>query len=415
MFEYFPGNYVWNLGVVATLNSGGLIDEVDRACRPIKDAAARGEDAGTPDFLRAWTALTDQLVAQAEYGREGRPPPHRRAALLPRDQLPLPGRTDAVQLRPRTGSRRTAGCSSCRRRPSTSEPAGLAAWRSRTKGRRCRPTSVRRPATDAGPAPVIVLVNGLDSTKEHMYCSGHWEELAARGISCLMLDQPGTGEALRLQGLTARIDTEAWAGAAVDWLATRDDVDPPGSASSAGRSAATTPRAPPPSRSVSPLCVAWGANHNWGAVQRRRLEREGERPVPHYWEHVLWVWGHDDLDTFIDFADDVHLDGVVEKITVPFLIAHGENDRQIPLEYAHRSYEQAVNTPSGSCGCSRPRRARPSTSAWTTCRTSAPSSPTGWPTPSRSSPRAGHDGRTRGRSWPPRRVRKGSRGRDLRP
>ena len=34
MFEYFPGNYVWNLGVVATLNSSGLIDEVDRACRP---------------------------------------------------------------------------------------------------------------------------------------------------------------------------------------------------------------------------------------------------------------------------------------------------------------------------------------------------------------------------------------------
>ena len=34
MFEYFPGNYVWNLGVVATMNSGGQIDEVDRACRP---------------------------------------------------------------------------------------------------------------------------------------------------------------------------------------------------------------------------------------------------------------------------------------------------------------------------------------------------------------------------------------------
>ena len=49
-----------------------------------------------------------------------------------------------------------------------------------------------------------------------MYSSSHWAELAARGISCLMLDQPGTGEALRLQGLTARIDTEAWAGAAVD-------------------------------------------------------------------------------------------------------------------------------------------------------------------------------------------------------
>ena len=83
-------------------------------------------------------------------------------------------------------------------------------------------------------------------------------------------------------------------------------------------------------------------------MQRRRLQREGERPVPHYWEHVLWVWGFPadtDLNEFVDFADQVHLDGVVEKIDVPFLIAHGENDRQIPLEYAHRSFEQAVNSP----------------------------------------------------------------------
>lgn len=42
MYEYFPGNYVWNLGAVATLNSGGLIDEVDRACRPLRDLAAAG-------------------------------------------------------------------------------------------------------------------------------------------------------------------------------------------------------------------------------------------------------------------------------------------------------------------------------------------------------------------------------------
>jgi dienelactone hydrolase len=188
-------------------------------------------------------------------------------------------------------------------------------------------------------------VNGLDSTKEHMYSSRHWEELAARGISCLMLDQPGTGEALRLQGLTARIDSEAWAGAAVDWLVARNDVD----SSRIGivgwsLGGYYAPRAGAFEKRFA-LVVAWGANHDWGAVQRRRLEREGERPVPHYWEHVLWVWGHDDLDTFIEFADDVHLDGVVEQITVPFLIAHGANDRQIPLEYAHRSYDQAVNSP----------------------------------------------------------------------
>ena len=66
MFEYFPGNYVWNLAVVAALNSGGLIDEVDRACRPLREAAARGDDAGTREFLQVWTGLTDSLVAQAE-------------------------------------------------------------------------------------------------------------------------------------------------------------------------------------------------------------------------------------------------------------------------------------------------------------------------------------------------------------
>ena len=30
---------------------------------------------------------------------------------------------------------------------------------------------------------------------------------------------------------------------------------------------------------------------------------------------------------------------------MPFLIAHGANDRRIPLEYAHRSSDQAVNSP----------------------------------------------------------------------
>ena len=161
-----------------------------------------------------------------------------------------------------------------------------------------------------------------------------------------MVDQPGTGEALRLQGLTARIDTEAWAGAAVDYLETRDDVDAapdrhrrlvarrllrparrrvreavrarasPGAPTTTGArcsAAASSARASARSRTTGSTCCGCGATT--------------------------------DLDTFIDFADDVHLDGVVEQITVPFLIAHGENDRQIPLEYAHRSYEQAVNRP----------------------------------------------------------------------
>jgi dienelactone hydrolase len=191
----------------------------------------------------------------------------------------------------------------------------------------------------------MIMWNGLDSTKEHMYASGHWAELAARGISTLMVDCPGSGEALRLQGLTARVDTEAWAAACVDYLVARDDVNP-AAIGLVGWSLGGyyAPRAAAFEKRLA-LVVAWGANHDWGMVQRRRLQREGERPVPHYWDHVLWVWGQHDLREFIEFADQVSLEGVVEKITVPFLITHGANDRQIPLEYAHRSYAQATASP----------------------------------------------------------------------
>jgi len=37
-------------------------------------------------------------------------------------------------------------------------------------------------------------------------------ELARRGISTLMVDQPGVGEALRLQDLQAIVESEQWRG-----------------------------------------------------------------------------------------------------------------------------------------------------------------------------------------------------------
>jgi len=39
------------------------------------------------------------------------------------------------------------------------------------------------------------------------------------------------------------------------------------------------------------------------------------------------------------------LEGVMERIRVPFLVTHGEKDRQIGLDYAHRSFDQLVNSP----------------------------------------------------------------------
>lgn len=342
MFEYFPGNYVWNLSVVATLNSGGLIDEVDRACRPIREAAQRGEDAGTAEFLAAWKAVAQQLeVSAAEDLAQG----HRRTAgqklqraanyLAQAERMQAAGSQERIDTYRHLLDVQVASFDLID--PATTRveiPFGdnaLPAYFSQAPG--------------AGPHPVMIMWNGLDSTKEHMVSSGFHHELAARGISTLMVDCPGSGEALRLRGLHAQIDTERWAAACIDWLEEQPSVDVT-QIGLVGWSLGGyfAPRAAAYEKRLA-LVVAWGANHDWGSVQRARVKREGERPVPHYWEHVLWVWGYDDMDAFLDMADNVHLNDAVPNITVPFLIAHGGNDRQIPLAMAHRSHEQAVNSP----------------------------------------------------------------------
>ena len=67
--------------------------------------------------------------------------------------------------------------------------------------------------------------------------------------------------------------------------------------------------------------------------------------MPHYWAHVCWVWGAKDIDDFMRIAEKVHLEGILDRIHVPFLVTHGEKDSQIPLQWAHRTYEQLVNSP----------------------------------------------------------------------
>jgi hypothetical protein len=173
VFEYFPGNYVWNLAVVATLNSGGLIDEVDRACRPLREAAARGSDAGTGDLMRAWSGLTDQLAAQAEQAEAaGRTRSagqlYARAAnyLCQAERMQsagAPGRLDTYRRVLDLQARAIAGKDPRITRVAVPyEGTTLPAYFSAA------------PAADDGPAPVMILWNGLDSTKEHMYASGHW-------------------------------------------------------------------------------------------------------------------------------------------------------------------------------------------------------------------------------------------------
>lgn len=341
LFEYFP-NYVWNLSVAMALESGAKIGEIEDMCRPLRAAAARGSDAGTVEFMERWVAIAQRLIGLAEEdAARGRgfsaSDKMERAALYLLVAERMQGQGSPARKATYAQARDTFDRSTVL--------GGLNRERVEiTLGQGTMPALYIRAPGD-GPHPVVVYCNGLDSCKELLWWSRLPESLARRGVSTLCVDQPGSGEALRLQGLPVDPHAENWASKAVDWLEARGDVD-------ARRIAMTgislgghfVPRAV----AYEPRFAAgavWGANHNWAEVQQRRLRREGENPVPHYWAHVHWAFGASDMEDFLRRAAAMTLEGHLDRIRVPFLVTHGEKDRQIPLEYAHATFGQLVNSP----------------------------------------------------------------------
>lgn len=345
LFEYFP-NYIWNLSVAMALESGGKIGEIVDMCQPIRDATANGADAGTPQFMQQWVAVAERLIGLADEDQAlGRgfsaSDKLERAALylLVAERMQAqgsPGR-EATYARARQAFDRSTALGGINR-----ERVEIALG---PGPRASTMPALYTRAPGAGPRPVVVYCNGLDSCKELLFWSRLPEALARRGVSTLSVDQPGSGEALRLQNLPVDPHSESWASKAVDWLETHDDVDPKRIGMSgislgghfAPRAVAYEPR--------FAAGAVWGANHNWAEVQQRRLQREGENPVPHYWAHVFWSFGATDMADFLAKAAAMNLNGQLDRIRVPFLVTHGEKDRQIPLAYAQQTYEQLVNSP----------------------------------------------------------------------
>lgn len=77
----------------------------------------------------------------------------------------------------------------------------------------------------AAQRPVLLFHGGYDSTGEELYFAGG-AAAARRGYHVLMIEGPGQGSALREQHLPFRPDWEVVVTAAVDWLLSRDEVDP---------------------------------------------------------------------------------------------------------------------------------------------------------------------------------------------
>jgi pimeloyl-ACP methyl ester carboxylesterase len=217
--------------------------------------------------------------------------------------------------------------------------------------------NLRRPAGPS-PAPLVLLIPGLDSTKEEFYA---WESVFLdRGMATLSLDGPGQGETGF--ALDIRPDYEVAVTAVLDVLAGRAELDPSRIGAVgvslggyyAARSAAFEPRIKAVAGVSGPydMAAAWDSmpsltrealtHHTGAASQAQARER----------------------------AHQLNLAGVARRIEQPCLVVTGKRDRVIPWEETKRIADDAphgefVLYEEGTHVCNNiPFRYRPLVSDW---------------------------------------------------
>lgn len=182
-------------------------------------------------------------------------------------------------------------------------------------------------------APGVVFFGGADSIAEELYFTV--PGLMRRGLNVLIVDGPGQGAALRLQGIPSRPDYDKPASAAYDWLSSQPGIDPERIAIMAmslggyyaPRAAAGEPR--------FAALVVWGPIYDYAELWAERSDH-----------HVLadqtqWLLGASSMSEAREKMKEFTLAGHVEKIRCPTLVLAAEDDgSQLHLEHTKRLYDE---------------------------------------------------------------------------
>lgn len=344
MFEYFPDNYPWSLTVAVSIGMGGEMSEIAEACRPLANLTSGvSNKVATEAWYQSWSILGQKLEHLG-------------------DDAKVRGWNFTAGERYFRASNyllmaeRNMSWSDPRRFRTYNKAISLFQAGYQLAGHRTERVTIpyegkelagylRLPEGE-GPHPVVIFFNGFDSIKEMHYLL-YADDAAKRGVAVLFIDQEGTGEAMRLHRITKRVNSEVAAGKWVDYLETRPEIDRDrigvagisNGGYDAPRSAAFEKRL---------KCVAClGAFYNASDYMARFNGGDGgvTAGLSDLDDHMMTVTGKPDVtEAWHAFAErDLH--GVLDKITVPLLVLHGENDRQVPIWHADRTVAEAVNSP----------------------------------------------------------------------
>lgn len=336
-FMYFPGNYRWSAGFINMLSSapygGSEIGELHKIGSMLKDKAPEDDEA----WFDACVRVADGVRAHAAKFEQGG---YRHSAahaylracnyyqMGERFRTPKDGKAlDAFR----------AGVG-CFHRHAALTDLNIEIVEIPFEGGSLPGYFVHAQNAKSKQAPCVVYFDGLDVTKEIQYMRGV-PDLVKRGISCLVMDGPGTGEAIRFRNQYLRHDYEAAGSACIGWLEKRDDVNPKKIgvvAISLGgyyapRCASMEPR--------FAACIAWGAIWDYHATWKKRIDAAFKTSLSVPGHHIMWILGVDSLDAALKKLEPFRLDGVVQKMRCPFLIVHGADDEQIPLAHAQALYD----------------------------------------------------------------------------
>jgi dienelactone hydrolase len=346
VYEYFPDNYSWNMAVLMTVQVGGEMSEIEEACRPLRDSIAKGATAKERqiEWWESWNKLADRVRGLADRDHANG---HHRSAARKYHRACLYYMAAERQMSHRDP------------RKMQSYDAMLDAFR-RSMTLSHNPVhfvdvpfentvlpSLYVPPPSQAPGACMIVFDGFDVSKEWAFLSDLTGELAARNIGCLHVDHPGVGAALRKLKMPAIADIERAATACVDWLSKRPEIDPQKIgiiAPSLGgyyafRSAAFEHRLA--------CAVAHGARWDNDGSHGRILRNPGSaRSIADWLDHAMWYYGTSTEEETAKAIAAMSLEGgVAERIRCPVLVAHGANDRQVPLEQAKTMVERAVNSP----------------------------------------------------------------------
>jgi dienelactone hydrolase len=330
LFNYFPNNYAWSSTVVMGLMSGGQFGEMHRWLEPLRDVepdmeawdkAWVGMAAQQEDLASADLKIGYRLSAGARYTRAAA------YRLLGERQLP-PG-ADKLE---RYKAALVAFDAAALYAPFPIERVEMASPDGPLPG-------YLVPARTREPAPVVVFYSGLDVTKEGLYLFVR-EEFARKGISALVMDTPGVGAPLRLRGVPSRPDYEVPTAAIIDHLQQRADIDPDRigimgislGGYYATRAAAFEPRIK--------ACAAWGGVWDYGAVWKRCWETQTKNVSVGFFQ-LQWIMGANSMEEALERVQQFKLDGVMQRLTQPLLMLHGDYDLAIPVEDAHKAFAAA--------------------------------------------------------------------------